>query len=716
MIFTEGANRAELQSPHGPRFELPTTSEEVRSQSHELAERLVQDPEQLTSFGQALEEASLLAQFRDDADQVAALDTLTDGVIEQVRRYDWAAVAEQRLSPIQARTLLGHLPAPDKREKKVGVFQLRLEKLGTLLVAGLVSKRFEASHDWRGAVTTLRTFLEGALIEANDLLTLRRWFDLVVGKYPKVMAPGSLAWRALFLAARAADPGDEEYLGIASEIDWSTGVLAQVFRRHKDFRKKTDLYKIIHDQFVAAMAAYMMVPEGPEERAWQRSYYKGSKTSTLPPADVLEVVESALVNRERFTAIDRVIEWNYQMTKEDTSATGPLGIQMREALVGTFPFTVHLRDSEIKQRLGRMVDATLMRPALYMEASRLAELRTPAWAVVPFAFAGMRGYALVPPEMGAQTRREQLEYVQEMMAKHAVRETWQRSLSDMSPAQMMSAVQRFEDVEFIMAQAERGFVEKTELETVLDLVIPDERRRENQERMETIAQLLMDILERFGRSPTSAGDRYDILDHPDLPGVFDRGLVKPHPEWGYEVRLRLAEPLRRDLPKEMRSITARIDFSGGRANVRFEEAGGVLAEDLSVLLTRIVLAHLEKSCCPPISELEERDEEEVKLLHAEAATGEGEGIAYEVPGRTVHVGARTRLGEPGRYSEAADEEYRRAMTLLPEETSGISLAVVNARHRVEEPECKRFLTWRSGYKVGEGVVQPIRRQSPEHIL
>lgn len=715
MVFPEGANPAERQDAHGSRFELATTNGEARSRAHDMAEILVLGPEQLTSFGQAVEEANLLARYSGDLHRVAALDTLVDGMIGWVQKYDWRNRADQGLTPTQTRALLLRLPQRGKREQTVGVYQSRLQKLSRLMAAGFLSGRFEENHNWRGAVSTIRVFLEGALVETDDLPLLTRWFDLMVGKYPKVMAPGSLAWRSLFLAARAADPKDEEYLGMAAEIDWSTGVLAQVLRRYQDFQRKTDLFKATHNQFVAAMATYMQVPQGPEAREWQVRYFKQAGASILPPADVLEVVESALVNGERFAAIDKVIEWNYQMVREDTSATGPLGIQMRETLVGTFPFTVQLKDSDVKQRLGRMVDATLMRPVLFAEAAKLAELRTPPWAVVPFALSGMRGYALVPPDMAEQPRQEQLRYVQGMILKHAVGEVWQSQLGEMSPAQMMSAVQRYEDVEFIMAQAERGFVAKTELETMLDLVIPDERRRENQERMKGIARLQVDIPERFGRSPTSAGDIYDILNHPDLPGVFDTALVKSHPEEGYQAQLRLAPALRKGLPKEMRSVIARIDFSGGRANVRLEAAGRALAEDLSMLLTRVVLAHLEKSCCPPIWEAEER-EDELGQLDAEGSLGEGEGIAYEVPGKTVHVGARTKSGEPGKYSEEADIEYKRAMGVMPEETGGVSLALVNARHRIEEPQCQRFLTWRSGYKVGEGVVRPMRRQAPEHIL
>ncbi len=672
-------------------FTIPesTRHADVRKAADALTVRLAQNPHDIAPLGSFIDEQMFLAQAEETPDRREAIHALLETTEQMVDRYPWNSAEQHAFTPQAAQTLLRMLPTLDKKtERESPRHRQILHRIAGRILEGYMNDRFVPTHNWRGALATYHTVVEGALLDPTDTMTLGVFVDLWVGKRPKILKPAAIGRRSVFLGFRAANPRDEDLVALAQDIDVAAFKIAKFLDRFDQYRTNSLSYQPLVEQLSRAIAELKL-----------------GRIKTPVPADLAEIASDAVTYQERFAAMQAVIAHGFGDTIGGNAPFMAIGSQMgSQDALAQFPYSVLLRSSPIKDGVDRFIDATVTRDTLYREAQEYADSNVPAWRVIPFAVGNIRGYAIVPPYV-ALTHQGQLNYALDKALTYSIESVWTDQAPRVNPTQLVGVTILRRDIKFVLSP--QRFATAGELETMCDAIIPDRLRIRSMEHLEAVMTLRRQIPQQFTRSLTRGGDQYELDQVEGLGDFVNRVTLRlSHPAGGFAFDIELRAP--QQFSSQFRTLGGTIDFAGDMANIHFQTGKEAMPADVEWLLGHVVLRLLRESCCGGLSE----DRTEA----APRSSVDAEPTDRETPGRIVHIGVHKKSGAPGEPTETAEENYQRAMDLLRRETAGISLATISAFHGRAFPDCRRNLTWRIGREPTERVGLPAIRQTPPDLL
>jgi hypothetical protein len=678
------------------RFLLPNDETEIADRAMKTAEIVIADPTRLATLQTQVDTELLIAQGDGDTVQQANITHFLEGVRQHIDSFDWAGLRDAPFSAPAARAILTNLPNTRRHdERQEPETTQQVHEITRSIADGYLNRRHEPTADWRGSLVSQRTFLQGALLQPDDTRTMTVWFDLMVGKHPTLITSKTMSGRALFDGMRATTPQDEPYLAVASELDWSTATLARLFDKRGEYQKKPKSYDALRVQFTAAYETYKKgidptTPEGEEALRQQVRRYSPIISRDPVATDILEIAQHASQEGPRWEILNRVVTEGYASVLKSKGLSS-MNVMKGQELV--FPFAQILAPSEEKTAIGTLIDAALIGERLETQAQEEAKKRGESWIALPFAGQGIQGYVLMDRNnrnvtIGpSNSLQEQAAFINDLLQKYPVQAEWEQTKGPISEAQTAALTLSYPDATFIVSR--REYAQKSELEMFMDTHVPTEVRQRSFDILRDITTLRHNIPRRFSRSITRGGLRHELADHPDMPDVIKQATLRKRNTGGFSLTFQLVPD--QNFPSSYIPVEAQLDFRGGTANVQLMGEAAQLPLDITWIFESISLRIFESACCPPISE-----DDSIETMMVEAVR---DGT-IDIPGHIVHVGARKATGEPGQYTARAEANFQEAISALGLETGGISLADINRKHREEEPECGRFLTYNVGYESG----------------
>jgi hypothetical protein len=696
--------------------------EEVNRQASTIGRRLIDDPLLLTSFVRNSQERRFMAEASGDKVAVRYYNVLLQHIEGYVKgestwEYDWALKRDRELTSLEAGTILDCLvevSRPNQKERLT-----REQRIVQAVARGYINGRFEKGQsipDWRAALACNRQFLTAALEPEVRLDRLAKWFDLTIGNYQYISPRNALFYRAIYLGARSANPFDEQNLRLASELQGCLSSSAVLFGRVAELDSKCKPVELVV-YLNAALSVYhsgydptkgvgirMYKDNIGETKRNQtlRQVYGNLKLSEQQAApDILEVARLSAAAFGRFEALEKAREEVFERQRRGDERYSARSIRVAETGEFVFPYNVSLARSPLQERIIALQDKREPTRALYEKAVAMQKARGTGWTVFPFAMKGISGYMVVK-ETGLSPSGMMI-LASDMLDRCDIVKEWNSTMVGATSA-APSIEFNLEDVDFVIAR--EAYVDKTQLDTYLEGVIPDELTRRSLEVLRTNMLLQKELPCRFTRMPTWAGDSYEVLRHKDMPGVVRNAVIRKsgtHSSLEFEIGF-AADPA--DFP-DMESVSGSVDFRNGRVNVEFADNTPKISAGQKWILENVILQLIERSCCPSLQEVEE----EVGQLRLEE---ERSGRIISIPGHVVHVGVRRADGTLGQPTLRAEYNLQEAIADLFGDAE-VSLAQINEKHREEDPDDERFLTYNKGFEL-ETAGEPIRRSPPEKLI
>jgi hypothetical protein len=723
-IITEWLPNIDIPTP------FPQQEVEIKFQANRVSERLIDNPATLLDFARTISDHCFLYQTSQNTEAQQRVLSYLDQIMSVLDNYQWDRQKLKRLQPPQTAAILSYLPDLDSAEETQEDYRQKIEHIAEKLTDGFLNRRFESTYDWRGAVFSWGSFLEGAVLR-EEIGLLNRVYDLALGKYPNIFDINSQAGRSIYLSDKAADPKDEKVLETSFMVSSSLSIIAIIIGKTGEyFQHNQEDYSALAIKFDCCRDL-LLGGFDPRSKTGRRRYeemvrnmspslkrfygselnYEQIASEPLTP-DIIEVALTLAKNPKRAqNLVNFLIEGN-KIRIKDGYITDRVDDKYDEVGKHLFPYDVAARNNWVEDKLIKMVNAGRVRQDLLQLANNIAQQS--GRNLLPFSQKGVYGYIIGEPGIVSSdsltTWQKAVKLAEQLIIKYEDTEQWQATLIDLEANnRAISKTIEFPGVTVILSKSD--YSSKTDLETLLDHQIPENLRLNALEVFRELVRLRFQIPRNFTQMPTLGGNLYLLDNYPNLFGVFKEVLINKRAEGGLYFRISLLP-----IPKILGGLNelqlqGGVEFSQNRAEVKFESGVDRLPLDLQWILEKVVLRLTEDSCCLPISE---RDELSTIGLVPEENETKHE-LAISIPGRVVHVGGYRRSGERRQFSQQAETYFRKAMSDIGIDTGGISLALINEEHRKKVPGCNRYLTWNRGYEPTD-TPPPILRTTPMDLI
>lgn len=700
-------------------FFLPRSEYGLNQQAIETVTKLVTHPNQIGEFLNLVKDNLFLAEANGDSYTKTILEKYLGSVANNVETYKWRKRHKDKFTTKFAEKLMSFLPEADK--KRSSPVESNLDRIAVGIARGFLESRFENTHDWRGQIETKYQFFSATVHNEIASGMFQKYHDLITGKYPKLMAVKSHGWISNFVATRAVDPKDEKYLAMADQSVRGWTLIAELIGKDNEIDKYSDTYAELAVQYDSLIALYHLGgninnPQGKEDYFnlleinvlhsnkeenfyGQKLDFEILKNKTIPP-EVLEVAAMHSSYPERGIALTKMYE---SISDEELVENFQKFKNVRPEI---FPFTVVGKSSAESDILLKLFGEATMRKK--MEAiAQDAQKKNEKWVITPFAIEELSGYIVGNPtttgiEVGAtpETRIREI--------KNFLHEQDIAKLRDDRKRQS-AIVNTLYGKDFEILTIPTEYSAKTIEECALDLHVPNTLRTHSLQIFGEVVKDRLSIPREFTQLPTRSGYLFNLVDHPDLPGVFNEVLVNLDNIEGIAVRLQLSVKDIALSQQSLKSIEAKVTFPSNRTKIELNEIGNKLPLDLQWITELTVLSLVRSVTCIPLNETEEP--------HLDVFVPEsGEHLGkISIPGRIGHVGGYRHSGERKQFTQLAEIKFQNAIKNIRMATGGLSLAQINLEHKKLVPECKRSLTWYSGYEP-EMPPLPVVRKSPKRLI
>lgn len=702
------------------------TSPEIKIEARRYASLLIESPRFLPPFLSDMKANMFIAHAGADFDQKERLEKFLGFLHKDIQTFNWGSVRDVELPTEDGRGNLLSLGSPEKKRTKPRLY----ERIASGIARGYINDRFlnqesrDEPSDWRGAVRNLRQMLFASLEHGVDLDLLERWFHLILGLYPEVASRDSLAWKSQFYASRTADPIDEEFLALASEMDHCSSLAAELLRRKGDYRENSSRYNVMSAQ-LSAVYSHMVGGIDPRTSRGRRDYkeyfrdkkvlreyrskfgqldYGWLSTQPIPP-EMYEILEGAFNYPNDFEALNDAIANGYANVQNERRFLKSFSVE--GGRIG-FPHNLFLAYSPLREMLSNAVDPKAKQEGFKEMIRDRLEKKGKGWEAIPFWIADNKGIQhkgyLLAPISASASDQERAEVVRRLGMKYS-----KQLEKGIDPQAYLSESINlpFDDAEFIISRSE--YLKTPRVELLLDALVPEEIRARSTHYLESNRTMSKDLPEVLTRLPVSEG--YDLSRHRDLPDAIKSVIFQLHPEGGLAFSIGLFPDGSTYANNETPTIEGTIDFENEQVNVHFGEETSHMEVGLQWIVSNILLNLVRDSCCPP---LREDDSQSGGLAHERQT---------QIPsaGRIVHIGLR---GESqGKPTQKAEQKYtvdmgklKKSVRELARVTKGANLANINRRHREDDSEDPRYLTWRSEWHQDGPLPPPQKRKAPERIL
>lgn len=728
-----------------PQFEA--NPKEINRLAAVAAGKLISDPATLGLFITMTGDVKVISQINGDKIAQIQIDSFTDKVFRHIESFDWKGKRNDILDSDGAKAILSYLPKVNDIEAKPRL--TATEKIVCELAKGFVKSRFAESGnidakgrkvaDWRGALETERIFLAAGIESSVDMSVLEKWFDLYLGNYKDIAPVGSLPWHAAFLGLRSSDPVDEKYVRLSCEVDSSMATVANLLGRRDEYVANSSLhepYSMIFDSQIGVFtdrtshlnpafgipidnARKSATKKGPV-REYLKKVHQEVNIGQVPEAtpEMMEVAEKSSRYSDRFSTMMLALQRAYSGLRKPEDLAEIMSTVEPDGKI-KFPYDIIFARSNLHEALIELLDPDKKKTELKDIAERIKEKKGSSWSIVPFSgLEGLSGYAVIPADPNFGTA-EKVRKVVELLRKYHVHEAWERNAAPYTSA--LAALEfHCQDVEFVLSR--KKYTNKSEIDTYFDSVIGSIISEKGLNVLAENIKLERELPLRFSRMPTSAGDKYDLLTHDDLPGVIKEALIKARRVsmgGGLSFALRFNPDLS-IFPNGLEDVAGIINFQNGRVNILFDLKTPDISRINKSIIDNILFHLVERSCCPTTSDLQ-REIDDITGGENEHL----EELTVSIPGHLVHIGVTKTDGTPGLYTKKAEEKMQEALGNTPRitrenlrtmarATGGISLASINEWHKRFDTQDKRNLTWNSGYDYPGS--KPIQRSNPERLI
>lgn len=697
-------------------FRLPRYEAEIRGLVTETIDLLVSRPERLGDFLDLVKDNLYLAEVGGNENLSKLVSKYASEIAKGVDGYDWSKRRNFNLTFKAAKELMRVLPEEDKKE--VTPTEADLDAVAVSMMKGFLEKRYEKDHDWRGAIETRSKIISAAVAGGPTSGLYQKVHDLMMGKYSGLMEVGGLGWKAVFVAARVVSVEDEKYLSMADQSGRAWSLMAEMVGKLKEFDARSESYDLLGMKF-DAMANMLIIGKDPDTIEGREEYQKVLRIMVMIenknrtgdgrldakklmemqiPAEILEVVMQYRKYPERGESLFAL----NSKTSEDKLGTSIT--EMGPVVPGVFPFTVVGKRSLDVETLADQLGDTQMREKMRMIAEKVAVEGGRNWIVVPFALFDLKGYLVG----GQEVTGIKLESSAGNQAKAAISFLRTLNLEEIRKQRGKEDINTYYGNGFELILTPDKYTPKSPEESALDVSVPDIVRSRSIEVLGGVVKMRMAIPKEFTQMPTKSGYVFPLENHQDLPEVFREAILRQNESGGISVQLNLLGLEGVILKEGLRPITAIITFPSNRVKVEWDDTGMKFPMDLQWILESVVLNITRSASCIPLNE---NEQPRVGGIVSE----EGEEGRNSIPGRVGHVGGFRLSGERKQFTSIAEGKFKEAMKLMDIATGGLLLAEINLEHHRQEPECKRSLTWYSGYEP-EVPPAPVVRRPPERLV
>ncbi len=705
-------------------YPIPAFDVQIGASAEVVSRLLIEYPESLTQFRVDISDKLFLASVDEDVNTQERLRKYLKTINKKISDPEtWTDADQTPLTVDQSSSLLSNLPNLEERNELVKqTDQKLLIDLTESLTNGLISKRFESGGDWRAAFNNFYSIFQAAAF-SKDPQTIHKFFNILLGDYKEVMPQDSLSWRSVMTAKATFAPSDEEILRKYSELDKSIVLISEITGQKEDRKRLAQDNAVRMLQISAARTVFFLGldPSSGEGRKQYKVIIEGRikddvgkyrhininklKLKRLAP-DQLEVAQLLAKN------YDREVLWNqYAGTFDDSGKIfSTRELPSDPEVLNQFPFNIILYDSEERKALRSIVKKAIVKKQMFETAEQFAaQDHGEKWNIIPFAQDNLHGYLIINPKYNSQLQemsaKERVLYIQSLIENNNLHEYWDEMRSKGIVGAERS-VARGDKENYIFILAKEEFTIKNQLETSLDLTVPDELRRKALEILSNLIKQRYKIPRNFTKLPTIAGDSYQIENHLQLPGVFESAVIRKYEKGGIHFGLKIAKT--DDSTVEDQYINGVISFPQDRLTIHFQGNAENLSDDLKWIVESVVLSLTERSCCRPLSE-----EERLKRI-SEGETAEDLKEETSSGGFVVHVGGFRKSGARKEFTSYAANNFETAMDEIGRDTGGLSLVFINEQHKIKVPTCDRYLTWNKGWEKPDS--KPIQRKAPEKLL
>jgi hypothetical protein len=690
-------------------IEVPKTMEQVELMAQQTALSLIDHPRTIGDFITKVNERSTDPTLRGDKESRKILDLFLSRVTVGINKYDWLAKKDYDLEDPDMQAILLNLP---QSGPKARINQQ--QRSVAALARGYLIKRFEVGDrfDWASTLRSAAQFFEAAVNPEPDLEMLTTMYDLINCQYPDISAIGSPLAISYVLGQRAYDPEHEEELAISADIGGAQDQVGYLINRREDYSKfsrDTLPWQIQYDALLACyvkgvdpvanrnvyQAAIRWVLKDSQLKAQVHSDPKKFESLPINP-EILEAAQACIEHFDRYAEFAKVVNSNYEVDVASNSVLKEYDLQNSPA------DQVLNRRTNLRGKIIKLVKAARGGKELLGVAESILKTRGPNWQAIEFAQQGMQGY-LILPISEVLTFAQKADIAAKVIDSLNLKAHWEQAAIERPNPNLQARILPFGGGEAIIAT--EGWIKKTELDSLLDAKVPAELRARGLEILKYNMAIRRDIPTRFTRMPTRSGDKYSLLDNPDLPGVIQRGIIRRKADGGLEYRLELMPDTRIHSQDYQPVINGSINFEHNRANVLIDPSTPSLGIDHRWVMEAVVLQLINRSCCPSF---EENDAE------YERATTDKE-TDKEIPGFIFRVGGYRADGTRKQFTQYAENNYQQAYADAKGDSAGVSLYQRNEEFRHTNPEDDRYLTYNKGHESANPG-EPTERPAPSRLV
>lgn len=718
-------------------FAFPTDRQQIVPLARETSERLITDPTLVPPFLFSSESALLVRRASQGTESARLLEEYLARMIRETKN-GWERRSKLPFTLEAAKALLHSFKKGPNKSPQAGITDN--------IIKGYLNDRFDRGSvcDWRGSLRTHKTLFEATLSPTPDAHLIENWFDTVTNSNSSPLPRYSLGARALGLSRYIADPTDQEYISIGSTLFRGITMAAVLLGRQEEVHSSfiDHLSYIIPVAFASVVVEQGLDPfKGNGERMYRRIFQEFKKNpeairSRLPGAykDInfmaalrfnltSDAVEMARQRIRYPETGDRVYKAMGALTERFINSRLPLtpflvfprGINPKEIYEDDgsmkFPFNSFFEPNPDLEKIYNLFSTDTKEKVINNYLVSMKENRDPSWQVTSVETPKVLGY-LLTPEPFSKDPNEQRKQVEEFLKQEELYEAYRKFMDRHPDTKLPFGMQR--ENYSVLLYAPDLFVDPTALEKLLTLKIPTELMDRALETLRKNLERRRELPSRFSRMPTFVGDQYSLGDHSDLPNVIRRALIQKSEQGGlrYQLSFYGDENL---YPKNYTpSISGEFNFQYGCVNIVPEENTPILPAGIKWILDSAILSLIEKSCCPPINEIEE----------PEYPTFFEKPSRHSIPGYIGHVGGFRRDGTRKQFTPGASERFEEVIRSLSRDTSGrdtggISLAVVNERHKQDHIRegswDDRYLTYYRGRDTNYPQL-PVERSRPQRLI
>lgn len=718
---------------------LPERSKQASDRALIVADALIKSPSLLPSFLHAAEGEYSIAEALGDESRRGELTGFLSRIHQSTTKFNWASLETMPLSPDHdsALGLMDSLSMISPIGKTKRPYH---ERIVEQVVRGYVNDRFDSGGraNWMGALNTSYELVD-AVVSTDDKPGMFAWLQLALGEYGDVSPQGSLYWRSIYDGVRAVDPRAEAFFAVGLTISKLITRLGVVFDKQPDVVANSNAYSYLNVQFTAAQSAMLaredlrtgnLIPGVDIRSSEGKRLYRGSldamknptpelaaslkqsgitladiqKAITLPlHEDTVSIAAGFVRYPQRAIPVIDYLNTGFTNLSEGRWG-GQVASDLNNILDRQFPFGFIAYQTDLERKVTQLIDPSVRRDQLEQTAQENLTKKGDGWVLVKFNFQGFNGYAIVP-EVDVPKSQKSAVYIDTLIGETGLTKEDIKEMLSSRVGTGQAIIYQGREIYFNKDDA--GL--KTALESLLEMNVPVEKLDDALKRMRKNLELSRNIPERFTRMPTSSGDKYLLLEHPDLPGVLSKAVIKKASDGGLIYTLEFVSD-KLIYPDGKKPITSgKIRFDRKRVTIGYDEQVLGLPVDQRILIENVLLNLVERSCCPDLAEIE-REREDYKKVGLKDVP---------IPGYVGHVGGYRGDGTRKQFTLDADTNYAKAMKELFGESHGISLADVNRRHRellASRGEADdRFVTYYAG-RDATAFREPITRSNPDAIL